>query len=504
MQVLRRCVIFDAGLLGAAPLLALALRNDISIEPDATATLLPYMVLTLAVALPIYVSFGLSRTLWRYASASDYLRIAVAVSLIVTAATLATFLFDRMNGVARSIPVLQALISTCGMVLGRFSLGFFGARPRSPQTLKSMEPADLPDGETLLIIGVNRLTPLLLEAVADFRGGKARVGGIVALDAVGDGRKLNGFDVFESRDLDATLRTLSVHGVDVNWIMVAVSRERLPERMGETLRKIAKTARVRVEYLNETLGLESSASTMRRAPIAPYPDLQELALDPKQIELRSIANYRAAKRALDFALSALLLILLAPVWLGLAVLIKLTLGSPVYFWQLRPGRYGRDFKLVKFRTLSSAYDVNGRPVDMADRLGRVGRFLRKTRLDELPQIWNILIGEMSFIGPRPLLPVDQTAGASRRHLVRPGLTGYAQVIGGRDIPPADKMALDIWYVMNASLALDIEIVMRTVPFLLLGEHVDHEAIRTAWSDLRSGGARARRPTGTRYLSWIWT
>jgi hypothetical protein len=88
--------------------------------------------------------------------------------------------------------------------------------------------------------------------------------------------------------------------------------------------------------------------------------------------------------------------------------------------------------------------------------------------------------------------------------VRPGLTGYAQVIGGRDIPPADKMALDIWYVMNASLALDIEIVMRTVPFLLLGEHVDHEAIRTAWSDLRSGGARARRPTGTRYLSWIWT
>jgi len=286
--------------------------------------------------------------------------------------------------------------------------------------------------------------------------------------------------------------------------MVAVSRERLPERMGETLRKIAKTARVRVEYLNETLGLESSASTMRRAPIAPCPDLQELALDPKQIELRSIANYRAAKRALDFALSALLLILLAPVWLGLAVLIKLTLGSPVYFWQLRPGRYGRDFKLVKFRTLSSAYDVNGRPVDMADRLGRVGRFLRKTRLDELPQIWNILIGEMSFIGPRPLLPVDQTAGASRRHLVRPGLTGYAQVIGGRDIPPADKMALDIWYVMNASLALDIEIVMRTVPFLLLGEHVDHEAIRTAWSDLRSGGARARRPTGTRYLSWIWT
>jgi hypothetical protein len=134
--------------------------------------------------------------------------------------------------------------------------------------------------------------------------------------------------------------------------------------MGETLRKIAKTACVRVEYLNETLGLESSASTMRRAPIAPCPDLQELALDPKQIELRSIANYRAAKRALDFALSALLLILLAPVWLGLAVLIKLTLGSPVYFWQLRPGRYGRDFKLVKFRTLSSAYDVNGRPVGL--------------------------------------------------------------------------------------------------------------------------------------------
>ena len=107
---------------------------------------------------------------------------------------------------------------------------------------------------------------------------------------------------------------------------------------------------------------------------------------------------------------------------------------------------------------------------------------------------------MSFIGPRPLLPVDQTAGASPRHLVRPGLTGYAQVVGGRDIPPADKMALDIWYVMNASVALDIEIVMRTVPFVLFGEHVDHEAIRTAWSDIRGGAAR--RPTGTRYFSWM--
>ena len=196
MKLLRRCVLFDAGVLGVAPLLALVVSDDMSIEGARKVDVLPYLLFTLAVAPPIYMSFGLSKTLWRYASASDYLRIVVAVSLIVTAATLPTFLFDRMNGIAWSIPALQALISILGLVFGRLSLGLLSARPRSSQTLKSLEAAHLTDGETLLIIGVNRLTPLLLEAVADFRGGKVRVGGIIALDPVGDGRKLNGFDVF--------------------------------------------------------------------------------------------------------------------------------------------------------------------------------------------------------------------------------------------------------------------------------------------------------------------
>jgi len=352
----------------------------------------------------------------------------------------------------------------------------------------------------LLFIGVNRLTLLLLEGVADLWNGNVRVAGIVALDAASSGRKLNGFDVFGSDNLGSTLQTLSVHGLDVDRILITVSRDLLPKQVCEALRKVTETTNVHVEYLSNALGLMTSPNISRDSSLALCPALQELTLDPDQIKRVTNARYWAVKRTLDVVASAPLLVLIAPAWLLLVVVVRSSLGSPVYFWQVRPGRYGRSFKLVKFRTLTNAYDVNGRPIDMADRLGRVGRFLRKTRLDELPQMWNVFIGEMSFIGPRPLLPADQTAGASRRHLVRPGLTGYAQVMGGRDISPADKMALDIWYVMNASLALDLKIIARTVPMIMFGECVNHEAIRKAWSDLRSGSP-VSRGRASRYLSW---
>jgi len=117
----------------------------------------------------------------------------------------------------------------------------------------------------------------------------------------------------------------------------------------------------------------------------------------------------------------------------------------------------------------------------------IGAFLRRTRLDELPQLLSILTGEMSFVGPRPLLPADQPAGYSARLLVRPGLTGWAQIKGGRAIGAADKAALDVWYVCNMSLALDLRILLATVPMVVFGERVTEAAIVQAWLDLQAAG-----------------
>src|SRR5262249_3669200 len=132
---------------------------------------------------------------------------------------------------------------------------------------------------------------------------------------------------------------------------------------------------------------------------------------------------------------------------------------------------GRPFRLYKFRTMRAAHDSEGLRLSDSERVSKVGNALRRLRFDELPQLYNILRGEMSFVGPRPLLPRDQSAATRARLLVRPGLSGWAQVVGGRNITPVEKAALDVWYVCHASLVLDIEIVLRTIPLIFGGEHV---------------------------------
>jgi lipopolysaccharide/colanic/teichoic acid biosynthesis glycosyltransferase len=137
--------------------------------------------------------------------------------------------------------------------------------------------------------------------------------------------------------------------------------------------------------------------------------------------------------------------------------------------------------------MSAAYNSMGRALSDEERTSGIGVFLRRTRLDELPQLLNILRGDMSFVGPRPLLPRDQDDAYRARLLVRPGLTGWAQVVGGRAISAEDKAALDVWYVRNASLTLDAKIALKTVPLVIFGETISRRLIENAWADLRTAG-----------------
>ena len=197
--------------------------------------------------------------------------------------------------------------------------------------------------------------------------------------------------------------------------------------------------------------------------------------------------YWKIKRALDVVASLLLLIISTPVLIVLGACVALTMGWPLVFWQQRPGLGGRPFRLYKFRTMGSALGADGRKLTDEERVSSFGNLLRRTRLDELPQLFNILHGDMSFIGPRPLLPRDQHHDYRARLLVRPGLSGWAQVVGGRTISAEDKAALDVWYVQNASLLLDIAVVLRTIPMVFLGERISDRLIDRAWRDLRNAG-----------------
>jgi lipopolysaccharide/colanic/teichoic acid biosynthesis glycosyltransferase len=185
------------------------------------------------------------------------------------------------------------------------------------------------------------------------------------------------------------------------------------------------------------------------------------------------------KRVVDLLGAAILIVVLAPLATVVALLTAIDVGLPIVFWQKRPGRNGHPFKLYKFRTMRGAHDQEGNHIPDRERSSSLGALLRRIRLDELPQLYNVLVGEMSLIGPRPLLPIDHGSSGRGRLLVRPGLTGWAQVNGGRHLSPEDKEALDVWYVQNLSLGLDTKIALRTCVVLVAGERVNPEAVALA-------------------------
>jgi lipopolysaccharide/colanic/teichoic acid biosynthesis glycosyltransferase len=249
--------------------------------------------------------------------------------------------------------------------------------------------------------------------------------------------------------------------------------EQLSQRAGEALLAVERSSDIKVDWLVELLGLTED----RRDRDESTP---EFGMAPMTREdTLSLGRYGYVKRACDIFGTISLCILLAPLVLILGVLVALDVGFPLVFWQKRPGRSGRPFKLFKFCTMHPAHDLQGNRIPDEQRSSIVGTLLRRTKLDELPQLYNILVGEMSFVGPRPLLPVDQPVDRSGRLVVRPGLTGLAQVYGGREISPEDKNALDILYIRNASLWLDVKILLRTAIIMVTGDQVDQSILRAA-------------------------
>ena len=198
-----------------------------------------------------------------------------------------------------------------------------------------------------------------------------------------------------------------------------------------------------------------------------------------------------ARRAFDVGTALLGLILLSPLMAVVALAIKGTMGTPVLFRQLRSGRGGVEFVMVKFRTMRDIRSPDGQLLPDAQRVTRLGKLLRRTRLDELPELCNILAGEMAVVGPRPLLPPTIAAMGEAGRLrgsVRPGLTGWAQVNGNALLTNADKLALDLWYVRHASLRLDLAILLKTFGVVLFGEHINEDRLKGAYaSDHRRGG-----------------
>jgi lipopolysaccharide/colanic/teichoic acid biosynthesis glycosyltransferase len=187
------------------------------------------------------------------------------------------------------------------------------------------------------------------------------------------------------------------------------------------------------------------------------------------------------KRLFDVIFASFALLFLSPILVLGAILVRINLGSPIFFHQTRPGLNGRPFNILKFRTMLEIVDANGKPLSDEARLTSFGKFLRATSLDEQPELWNVLKGEMSLVGPRPLLTEYLSLynkEQSRRHDVRPGITGWAQVNGRNAISWEEKFKFDVWYVENKSIWLDIKILFLTIKKVFFREGISAEGVLT--------------------------
>jgi lipopolysaccharide/colanic/teichoic acid biosynthesis glycosyltransferase len=477
--------IVDLCLVGLATLSAQLLRDSFETRPDQIVALLPYLGLTLAAAVPSLALFKLNQSIWRLSAMPDYLNVLGAAIVTVAAAVGLGFLVNRLEGVARSLPVIQAYLTVFALVGVRVlaRLRHLG-RGKAP----AAQPLALTGPENVLVVGINPITELFLRSVAEYAAGRTQVMGLLAPKESQTGRLVQRHKVLGSPEQIANvLLDLEVHGAPVSRVVVTVLLADLTREARTALQEAEEGSHVRVEYFADYIcGGERSGSL----PVAPQPAHRgavgtETPPAPlvRQLTLAQ-PRYWRVKRGLDLAAALCAIVVLSPLLLLIAAVVVVEIGAPAIFWQQRPGLGGRPFRLYKFRTMARPYDAEGRRIADADRLSVCGRFLRRSRLDELPQLFNILIGEMSFIGPRPLLAADQYPQLDARLAVRPGMTGWAQVKGGRHLSASDKAALDVWYIKNACLRIDLEILVATLRVILLGERkADAAAIEEAWREL---------------------
>jgi lipopolysaccharide/colanic/teichoic acid biosynthesis glycosyltransferase/fluoride ion exporter CrcB/FEX len=441
---------------------------------------IPSLLLATTVAtLVTSIVLGGAKGFWRYPSIADIGKLAVTGGLISTLTTVFMFALNRLEDIPRSLPFIQCLIIIALLCFARAFARFhmlYRRQRRANMAFELNGPLAAAPA-AILVVGINSVSSAFIRATAEFSNGRYRVVGLIASKHNQVGRVFHGLKVLSDvTKIDEALDELKVHGIVVERIAVCIPRHQLSDDARTALFAIAGVNNIELQMVIDDLGFSRpEASTIVRE--------QSFSFAPDTIEAVMRHPYWQFKRAFDVVAAALLIIVLLPFLLLGAGAVAISMGLPVAFWQQRPGRGGRPFKVYKLRTMREPVDSSGRRLSQQARQNFVGNVLRRFRIDELPQIWNILVGDMSFIGPRPLLPVDQSEAHRARLLVRPGLTGWAQVIGGRIVSVEDKAALDIWYIRNAGLRLDFEIFVRTVDIIIRGERMHPHLIKKAWAEL---------------------
>jgi lipopolysaccharide/colanic/teichoic acid biosynthesis glycosyltransferase len=457
---------FDLLWAAASPLLALYIRDAYILNSKGALLVLAYCSISFVFSLIAFLVFRISDGIPRYLSVHDTYNVIKAVLASGLMTSLVLFTFTRLEGIPRATPILHFLILAAGLLTARAVIMLLDHNER-----QTSEHPKHSSAEHIIIIGTNRLTSLYIKFLRAYSPIKRRIIAILDNKQHSIGRTMCGVPIVASpQQLNEVIEEFAVHGVPTDRIIIGGDENFLTEQILNHVRGICVQRDIALDFLPNLIGL-SDPPTLHRAHATPVAHVQGQAT--------VLRRYFQFKRMLDFFLALSAILLLAPLLLMTALLVLLDVGSPVLFWQQRVGRAHRSFLLYKFRTLQPPFTKSGYPVPKHKRLSFIGRSLRGSRIDELPQLFNVVVGDMSLIGPRPLLPHDQPENSSLRLTVRPGITGWAQINGGNLITPEEKGALDDWYIRNASLWLDLRIVLSTLHLLFTGERRSEQAVTEA-------------------------
>ena len=446
----------------AAPLLALNLSNAYILRAAHLDAVVEYTALSLVFSLIAFLLFRLHDGMSRYFSVHEALDILKASVFSQSLTIVALFTYSQLDGIPRSTPIYQAVILTVVLIAVRAAL----------QTLQKEGSAvtyGRNDGarENIILIGATHRSSLYIQLLDSISQGERKV--IALLDDRPKliGRTMAGVRVLAPPHyLKSVIDEFEVHGIHTDQVIIGDETHGLAEAELKEIEEVCDQNEIKLDFLQQMMGLDE-------LPPAAVNETTEQAPTPApNFELPRYFKYR---QVFDFLATLGLVIVFSPLLFIAAGLVLLDVGPPVLFWQQRLGQGGRRFLLHKFRTQRAPYDWRGNPIADRDKLSVTGRLMRQTRLDELPQLLNILVGDMALIGPRPLLPEDQPADPATRLMVRPGITGWAQVNGGKFLTPQEKDRYDEFYIRNASLWLDLRILLMTLRALFrFTLHSDHE------------------------------
>jgi lipopolysaccharide/colanic/teichoic acid biosynthesis glycosyltransferase len=465
----------DVALAIASPFFALYLSGAyVLASAEGTAATVIYGSVSILFSCAAFLVFRTEDGILQHFSVDDALKLSKAVATAVVLTCVACFALTRLDGIPRSAPVIHSLILLTGLMFVRV---FASIASREPAALGSWNSAP----EHLILVSSSSLAALYIK-VLQAEGSARRVVSVLDSRPRMVGRAVEGVPIVGApQNLDAVIEEYRVHGLEIDRVVIAERDAELSEQHIRNFELIGKRQHVCVDFAPRLLALKEAQSKSRSIET----NAATTALSP----------YFRWKQAIDMVVAALLIVVLLPLIVGAAVVVLIDVGSPLLFWQRRLGARGRWFLLYKFRTLRPPLNKRGESIAATDRLSRIGRLLRDTSLDELPQLFSVLAGDMSLIGPRPLLPVDQPRNATVRLMVPPGITGWAQVNGRKSLTPEEKEQLDAWYIRNASLRVDALIVAKTVALLLSGISRSYRASE-AGEGLRVS-AEGKWPDGSR-------